>query len=130
MTSTNCVKIKYEQLTFDIEYYQDTCNLHDISLTSISGYGQSFGRVPTTADFLIEVVNKLAGEPAFNRYALVHPVLISPSMSGGYSIPLIVQEVQQQTKFLSAFIPVAPVATAQLTEDIAKNVTVTFCISS
>lgn len=54
-------------------------------------------------------------------------VLISPSMSGRFSIPYIIQSIQSKQK-LSGFVPIAPVSTEQLTSIDMNKLTVKFCI--
>jgi len=57
---------------------------------------------------------------------LKRPVLVSPSMSGGYSIPLMRTQVSvpADKTFLSGFVPVAPVQTNLLTPEEAAKVQV------
>ncbi len=61
------------------------------------GFGQSSRVSGQPLDFLIELMTQLN---------LIQPVLVSPSMSGGYSLPL----VAQQPEKLKGFVPVAPVS--------------------
>ena len=62
----------------------------------LPSFGQS-GRVSgQPQDFLLELMERLS---------LTQPVLVSPSMSGGYSLPL----VAQQPEKLKGFVAVAPV---------------------
>jgi abhydrolase domain-containing protein 14 len=49
-----------------------------------------------------------------------HPVLISPSMSGEYSVKFVVEH----SDLLSGYIPVAPVATNSVSQEILKNLKV------
>lgn len=53
-----------------------------------------------------------------------HPVLISPSMSGEYSVKF----VGEHSDFLSGYVPVAPVATSSVSQAILKNVKVSVCL--
>ncbi|MCQ3972488.1 MAG: alpha/beta hydrolase [Anaerolineae bacterium] len=63
----------------------------------LPGFGQS-GRISgQPSDFLIELMTHLN---------LIQPVLVSPSMSGGYSLPLVVQHPEK----LKSFVPIAPVS--------------------
>ena len=52
------------------------------------------------------------------------PVLISPSMSGEYSVKF----VGEHSDFLSDYVPVAPVATGSISQAILKNVKVSVCL--
>lgn len=56
------------------------------------------------------------------------PVVVSPSMSGGYSIPALQAEAARATAgeqpALAAYVPVAPVATNLLTEEQALGLKV------
>ena len=63
----------------------------------LPGYGQSSRISGQPSDFLIELLAQLKLTP---------PVLVSPSMSGGYSLPLVVQHPEK----LKGFVPVAPVS--------------------
>jgi len=53
-----------------------------------------------------------------------HPVLISPSMSGEYSVKF----VGEHSDLLSGYVPVAPVATNSVSQEILKNVKVSVCL--
>lgn len=62
----------------------------------LPGFGQSEGISVNPPDFLLELMDSLD---------LERPILVSPSMSGRYSLPLVVY----QPETLSGFVPVAPV---------------------
>ena len=62
----------------------------------LPGFGQSESLSGTTGAFLLELIDHLD---------LKRPVLVSPSMSGQYSLPL----VANQPGKLAGFVPVAPV---------------------
>lgn len=53
-----------------------------------------------------------------------HPVLISPSMSGEYSVKF----VGEHSDLLSGYVPVAPVGTSSVSQAILKNVKVSVCL--
>jgi pimeloyl-ACP methyl ester carboxylesterase len=63
----------------------------------LPGFGQSGQTSGQPQDFLIELMERLK---------LTLPVLVSPSLSGGYSLPL----VAQHPAMLKGFVPVAPVS--------------------
>lgn len=68
----------------------------------ITGYGKSSeGEPGDKADFLQELLLKLEA---------TKPILISPSMSGSYSIPFVIKYPQA----LGGFVPIAPVGTEKL----------------
>jgi hypothetical protein len=52
-----------------------------------------------------------------------HPVLISPSMSGEYSVKF----VGEHADLLSGYIPIAPVATSSVPQEVLQNVKVRVC---
>ncbi|XP_071960631.1 putative protein-lysine deacylase ABHD14B [Antedon mediterranea] len=66
------------------------------------------GNVPDKADFLINVMSTLKIE---------NPILISPSMSGGWSLPLIMK----RSDLLKGYLPVAPVDTDKYKDDEYKT---------
>lgn len=76
------------------------------------GYGQTAGRTLSA-----EEKPQLLG--ALIRALQLHrPVLVSPSMSGAYSLPY----VMRQGHTLSAFIPIAPVGAGEFSaEQYAQN---------
>lgn len=53
-----------------------------------------------------------------------HPVLISPSMSGEYSVKF----VGEHSDLLSGYVPVAPVATSSVSQAILKDIKVSICL--
>ncbi len=75
----------------------------------LPGFGQSEPGKPDQAEvFLAELMDQLA---------LDRPVLVSPSMSGGYSLPLVARHPDK----LSGFVAVAPVAIARYEPELAGN---------
>ncbi|XP_018015864.1 protein ABHD14B [Hyalella azteca] len=90
----------------------------------IPGYGKSTGTAVPSASFVPSVVQQLQQVSQLQHCTLVRPILISPSMSGQYSVPLLVTEAQDPSgdPYLGAYIPVAPVATEQLTTSLASAV--------
>jgi pimeloyl-ACP methyl ester carboxylesterase len=62
----------------------------------LPGFGGSQRVSGQPQDFLLELMERLN---------LIQPVLVSPSMSGNYSLPLVVQHPEK----LKGFVPVAPV---------------------
>ncbi|MEC4985613.1 MAG: alpha/beta hydrolase [Oscillatoria sp. PMC 1068.18] len=65
----------------------------------LPGYGKSTGNFNSDTDFLLKLLQELK---------INLPVLISPSMSGGYSLPFLVNYPEK----LSGFVAIAPVALA------------------
>lgn len=75
----------------------------------LPGFGRSEPtRFSQPEAFLVELMATLK---------LHRPVLVSPSMSGGYSLPL----VARQPDLLSGFVPVAPVGIAQYEQALLGN---------
>lgn len=66
----------------------------------LPGYGQSTVGVGNPEDFLLEAIETLN---------LHRPIVVSPSMSGRYSLPVVIQHSQA----LSGWVAVAPVAIVQ-----------------
>ena len=77
-----------------------------------AGYGLTGGRT-LSAEEKPRLIERL-----LTSLRLERPVLVSPSMSGAYSIPF----MMRQPSRLSAFVPVAPVGAAEFGDDeYAKN---------
>ncbi|XP_037777464.1 protein ABHD14B-like [Penaeus monodon] len=75
---------------------------HRVLAVDLPGYGKSSeGEPGDKADFLQELLLKLEA---------IKPILISPSMSGSYSIPFVIKYPQA----LGGFVPIAPVGTEKL----------------
>ncbi len=75
----------------------------------LPGFGQSEpGNPDRTEAFLAELMEQLA---------LDRPVLVSPSMSGGYSLPLVARHPDK----LRGLVAVAPVAIARYEPELAGN---------
>ncbi len=62
----------------------------------LPGYGTSQNKFTSHPEFLRELIQELN---------LQKPIIVSPSMSGGYSLPFIVKYAEK----LSGFVPIAPV---------------------
>lgn len=79
----------------------------------LSGFGETKSRVENRAQFLVDFIKEAS---------LGQPVIVSPSMSGSFSIPYMMSPdgstCQQRLK---AFIPVAPGQTEQVTHDEYKK---------
>ncbi|MBD2185449.1 alpha/beta hydrolase [Planktothrix sp. FACHB-1355] len=71
----------------------------------VPGYGNSERISGSPGEFLLEVIEVLN---------LNKPVLISPSMSGNYSLPFVVNHSEK----LSGFVPVAPVGIMMFTQQL------------
>jgi pimeloyl-ACP methyl ester carboxylesterase len=81
----------------------------------LPGFGQS-GRISgQPLDFLIELIEHLN---------LTQPVLISPSMSGGYSLPLVTRHPEK----LKGFVPIAPVSLPTYEKQLQGNALPTLAI--
>lgn len=75
---------------------------HHVIAIDLPGYGMTQGALSgDRADFLQSLLSSLK---------VSHPVLVSPSMSGGFSIPFILKYPQG----VSGYVPVAPVSTSQI----------------
>ena len=75
----------------------------------LPGFGQSEPGKPDQPEaFLAEVMEQLT---------LDRPVLVSPSMSGGYSLPLVARHPEK----LHGFVAVAPVSIARYEPELAGN---------
>lgn len=91
--------------------------LFTVTLFMLLGYGETQGLYHgDKSKFILSIIQSelLSG---------IHPVLISPSMSGEYSVKF----VGEHADLLSGFIPVAPVATSSVSQDILQTVKVRFC---
>ncbi|NER34964.1 MAG: alpha/beta hydrolase [Oscillatoria sp. SIO1A7] len=71
----------------------------------LPGYGKSEQFSPSPPEFMLELLESLN---------LKQPILVSPSMSGRYSLPLVVDYAEK----LRGFVPVAPVAIPQYREQL------------
>lgn len=74
----------------------------------LPGFGQSEHISGQPHEFLLELLKQLQ---------LTRPVLVSPSMSGGYSLPL----VAQHPETLKGFVPVAPVSIPTYEDQLQGN---------
>lgn len=89
---------------------------YDVVALDLPGYVKSkdYANIPKTSEerarFLNEVIEKLHIE---------RPVIVSPSMSGSYSLPFIFQG--EKGRNLRGYIPVAPVGTEKYTKDDYEN---------
>ena len=68
----------------------------------LPGFGETSGKVTDTAAFLSELINQLG---------LDRPVLVSPSMSGMYALPFLLEDPAQAEDKLRGYIPIAPIDT-------------------
>ena len=89
---------------------------YDVVALDLPGYVKSkdYPNIPKTSEerakFLNEVIEKLHIE---------RPVIVSPSMSGSYSLPFIFQG--EKGRNLRGYVPVAPVGTEKYTKDYYEN---------
>ena len=89
------------------EFPRRICTLH--KLLKISGYGKSQGGSDLKLEDFIGAVN------------LDRPVIVSPSMSGGHSLPYIFSDADTWTHRVRGYIPVAPVGTSRFQADVYKR---------
>lgn len=89
-------------------------SLYYVSSLIIIGYGETVDSYHgDRSKFILSIMqSELLSEN--------HPVLISPSMSGEYSVKFVVEH----SDLLSGYIPVAPVATNSVSQEILKNLKV------
>ena len=71
----------------------------------LPGYGKSARRSSSNSKFILEIMAVLD---------LNKPVLVSPSMSGNYSLPFIAEKSDR----LSGFVPIAPVGISFFTQQV------------
>ena len=71
----------------------------------LPGYGNSENFSGSPQEFMLELLDLLN---------LSHPILVSPSMSGNYSLPLVVERAE----LLRGFVPVAPVGIPRYREQL------------
>lgn len=90
-------------------------------LFSVPGYGKSkneaLGPV-SNEEFMAAVVSLLQ----------IKPVIISPSMSGGFALPYLFEDPLQSTEKALGYIPVAPVLTANWEQNYPKSQVRSFAI--
>jgi hypothetical protein len=92
--------------------------LFTMTLFILLGYGETEGHYHgDKSEFILSIIQSelLSGN---------HPVLVSPSMSGEYSVKF----VGKHADLLSGYIPVAPVATSSVPQEILQTVKVRVCI--
>lgn len=89
---------------------------YEVVAIDLPGYVKSkdFGNIPRTSDERATFLNKI-----IEKLKIERPVIVSPSMSGSYSLPYIFQG--NQGRNLRGFVPVAPVGTGGYTEEDYKN---------
>jgi len=74
---------------------------HHVIAIDLPGYGKTRGRVGDKGAYLGAVIDALSPDVA--------PVLVSPSMSGGFVVPFLADTPEK----VSGWVPVAPVSTSQ-----------------
>lgn len=92
----------------------DNNNYRTIAL-DLPGYGKSDTLSGSTNDLLLEVISSLN---------LVKPIIVSPSMSGQFSLPLIAQHPDQ----VAGFVAVAPVEIPSFEAQLQDNQVPTLAI--
>ena len=85
---------------------------YDTVAIDLPGFGKSkdFEGVPKTPEERAGFINKV-----MEKLKIQRPVIVSPSMSGSYSLPFIFQGVEGRN--LRGFVPVAPVGTGSYTKE-------------
>lgn len=89
---------------------------YDVVSIDLPGYVKSkdFKSIPRTSEDRAKFLNKI-----IEKLQIERPVIVSPSMSGSYSLPFIFQGYQGRN--LRGFVPVAPVGTVAYPEEDYKN---------
>jgi len=85
---------------------------HKVIAVDLPGYGQSSKYDGDRGEFLIKLVKTLSPNDK--------PVLVSPSMSGTFSLPLL----NRSPELICAYIPVAPVATSSYSKSFYESLQV------
>lgn len=92
-----------------------------VFILAVPGYGKSknetLGPV-SNEEFMAAVVSLLQ----------IKPVIISPSMSGGFALPYLFEDPLQSTEKAIGYIPVAPVLTANWEQNYPKSQVRSFAI--
>lgn len=83
---------------------------HTVFGIDLPGYGQTPAYAGDKAEYLEAAIKRLCGAEK--------PVLVSPSMSGSFSLPLL----KRNQDLISGFIPVAPVGTGSYDADFYKSI--------
>lgn len=78
---------------------------YHVVAVDLPGYGKSERRSGSNIDFLLQIMAVLN---------LNKPVLVSPSMSGNYSLPFVAKKSDR----LSGFVPIAPVGITIFTQQV------------
>lgn len=80
----------------------------------LSGYGQSTNILEPehNADFLAALISVLK---------LTRPVIVSPSMSGAFSLPYLFDDPVTSTERAVAYVPVAPILTSKFVAQFQKS---------
>lgn len=87
---------------------------HRVVAVDLPGYGNTNDKFTgSRSEFLAALLEVLAMKEA-------RPVVVSPSMSGEYSCAFL----QKYSNLLSGYVPVAPVATNQLSHDVLQKIEV------
>ncbi|KAB7494376.1 Protein ABHD14B, partial [Armadillidium nasatum] len=87
---------------------------HRVVAVDLPGYGETKSTVGDKGNYLKEFID---------RMKLQNFIIVSPSMSGGFSIPYIIKN----SKDLDGYVPVAPVHTNEIVHD-APNIMVIYII--
>jgi len=85
---------------------------HKVIAVDLPGYGKSSKYDGDRGEFLIKLIKTLSPN--------VKPILVSPSMSGTFSLPLL----NKEPDLICGYIPVAPVATASYSKSFYESLNV------
>lgn len=98
---------------FEIGTIQTIASLgHKVIAVDLPGYGQSSRYSGDRGQLLEELIQTLSPD--------VKPVLVSPSMSGTFSLPLL----DRNQDLICGYIPVAPVATSSYSQSFFESISV------
>jgi abhydrolase domain-containing protein 14 len=93
-------------------------SLYYVSSLIVIGYGETVDSYDgDRSKFILSIIQSelLSGN---------HPVLISPSMSGEYSVKF----VGEHSDLVSGYMPVAPVATGSVSQQVLQKLKVSVCV--
>ncbi|CAL1546146.1 unnamed protein product, partial [Lymnaea stagnalis] len=108
-------------MRFTSKNWLDIKSLHHVAnwgyrgvAVDLPGYGKSINILEpeSNANFMMSLISTLG---------LHRPIIVSPSMSGGFSLPFIFDDPTTSTERSMAFIPVAPVSTKKFISQFKKS---------
>ncbi|BFZ03816.1 hypothetical protein BsWGS_06854 [Bradybaena similaris] len=108
-------------MRFSSQTWLEVMTLHKVAgwgyravAIDLPGYGQSTNTLEPehNADFLAALISVLK---------LTRPVIVSPSMSGAFSLPFLFDDPMTSTERAVAYVPVAPILTSQFVSQFQKS---------